>query len=173
MFRSEKDVSDMEQRYLLFCVTYHFTFFPCKKIAAKAATYESAEGVKSIEIKTAFWWRSPRWHAVVWHCRWAIRHLVRHLAWHWIGHLVASLWRRIGVGVLLRLLFHLLVIVVSAVTAEVAYRVASATHVHTELAFAFAVCISILLCVVMTLAIAIAPRRKVIGTGCAAKDQTK
>ena len=84
--------------------------------------------------------------------------------------MVASLWRRIWVGVLLRLLFHLLVIVVSA---EVAYRVTSAAHVHTELGLSLAVCISILLCVVMTLAIAIAPRREVIGSGCAAKDQTE
>ena len=87
--------------------------------------------------------------------------------------MIASLWRRIWVGVSLRLLIHLLVIVVSAVSAKVAYRVTSAAHVHTELGLSLAVCISILLCVVMTLAIAIAPRREVIGSGCAAKDQTE
>ena len=87
--------------------------------------------------------------------------------------MIASLWRRIWVGVSLRLLFHLLVIVVSAVSAEVAYRVTSAAHVHTELALTFAIGITILLCVVMTLSIAIPPRRKIIGTGCAAEYQTE
>jgi hypothetical protein len=145
----------------------------CKKIASKEASLELTEGVESIEIKTALWRRSPGRHTVVRHCWWAIRHLIRHLARHWIGHLIASLWWRIWVGELLRLLFHLLVIIVSAVTAEVTYRVTSAAHVHTELALTFAIGITILLCIVMTLAIAIPPRRKIIGTGCAAEYQTE